>query len=292
MYKRESVFIQHSLAHLLRPLRDDLVEGRMMKIQVFCDWNDILKAEAEGNEEAVLAWEGEYRVGDYIVFSGLKKNSFYQIKIDPTIETSLVYVTKEEIIYKVPFYEKKESYNPLSFVGNRHYLMIRKAREDEIARYRNLALNPLDQHDTDVVFPHASANIETRGESVFAARNAIDGVVSNTSHGEWPYESWGINRRADAEFYLDFGRPVDIDRIVLYTRADFPHDSWWTSGTFAFSDGTQITVPMEKKTTEPHVFSVRKKSITSLKLYKLVKADDPSPFPALTQIEVYGTEAS
>ena len=33
------------------------------------------------------------------------------------------------------------------------------------------------------------------------------------------------------------------------------------------------------------------KEITSLKLHSLIKADDPSPFPALTQIEVYGEEA-
>ena len=31
--------------------------------------------------------------------------------------------------------------------------------------------------------------------------------------------------------------------------------------------------------------------ITELTLEKLKKADDPSPFPALTQIEVYGREA-
>ena len=33
------------------------------------------------------------------------------------------------------------------------------------------------------------------------------------------------------------------------------------------------------------------KNTTSLKLSKLIKADDPSPFPALIQLEVYGTEA-
>lgn len=60
---------------------------------------------------------------------------------------------------------------------------------------------------------------------MFAARNAIDGVVANDSHGRWPYESWGINMQDDAELTLDFGRAVDFDRIVLYTRADFPHDN-------------------------------------------------------------------
>ena len=72
------------------------------------------------------------------------------------------------------------------------------------------------------------------GEAVFAARNAIDGVTANLSHGKWPYESWGINQQDDAQMTLDFGRPVDIDKIVLYTRADFPHDNWWESVTFTF----------------------------------------------------------
>lgn len=56
-------------------------------------------------------------------------------------------------------------------------------------------LNPYDSHETKGIYPHAQANVETRGEAVFAARNAIDGVFANWSHGEWPYQSWGINMR-------------------------------------------------------------------------------------------------
>jgi len=48
---------------------------------------------------------------------------------------------------------------------------------------------------------------------------------------------------------------------------------------------------MDKKVQEPHIFNITKKEITSLKLGNLIKANDPSPFPALTQIEVYGTES-
>ena len=49
---------------------------------------------------------------------------------------------------------------------------------------------------------------------------------------------------------------------------------------------------MDKKVQEPHVFEIRKKGIEWIKLGNLIKADDPSPFPALTQIEVYGTESN
>ena len=50
-----------------------------------------------------------------------------------------------------------------------------------------------------------------------------------------------------------------------------------------------MQLPMEKSVL-PHVFTFEKKTVEWLKLGELIKADDPSPFPALTQIEVYGTD--
>ncbi|MDY6305676.1 MAG: carbohydrate-binding protein [Oribacterium sp.] len=263
-----------------------------MKISVYNSWDHVPKAEAEGEEEAVLAWNGEYRKNDFIEFTELTKNRFYVVTLDAAVPEAVVYVTADSILYEVPFYEKKTSYNPLAFFGNRHYIRIRLAENREIYRERDLALNPFDQHEVSGVYPHASANIETRGEAVFAARNAIDGCVATGSHGEWPYESWGINRREDAEFRIDFGRPVNINEIRLYTRADFPHDSWWKAGTFTFSDGTEETVQMEKRAGTPHSFSLKRENITWLTLHDLKKASDPSPFPALTEIEVFGTEGN
>jgi len=262
-----------------------------MKIIVYNDWDRKPKAEIEGSDNLVLTWDGEYRNGDVIEFAELDTNEFYVVRVDATMSEALVLITEDSIRYPIPFYEKKASYNPLSFFGNRHYISIRKAFEFEVSAYRNLALNCFDQHEVSGVYPHASANVETRGESVFAARNAIDGIIATRSHGEWPYESWGINRQDDAEITIEFGREVNIDQIVLYTRADFPHDNWWTNGTLYFSDGTTEEIEMEKKIGEPHIFYIEKKKIIWLKLGKLIKADDPSPFPALTQIEVYGVEA-
>lgn len=262
-----------------------------MKISVYNDWDKVPKALAEGTDEVVLAWDGEYRKGDIIEFSGITPDEFYMVKVDAAIDPSFVLIKQDTVLYTIPFYEKKTSYNPLAFFGNRHYVSIRRARDYEINAYKNLALNPFDQHEVSGVYPHASANVETRGEAVFAARNAIDGCIATKSHGEWPYESWGINRQDDARFHLDFGRKVDFDRIVLYTRADFPHDNWWVQGTFYFSDGTTETVSMDKKVQEPHVFDIKKQGIEWVELSDLKKADDPSPFPALTQIEIYGQEA-
>ena len=251
----------------------------------------VLKAEGCSENQVILAWKGEYEEGDKIIFHVGEVNRFYVIRLDDTMDESYVYVTKEEVVFDIPFEEKKKSYNPKSFTGERHYLTMRRAENREIELYKNLARNPMDQHGDTGCYPHASANVETRGESVFAARNAIDGILANDSHGRWPYESWGINMQDDAQMTLEFGRPVDFDQIVLYLRADFPHDNWWERVTFNFSDGTREIVSLEKSS-KPHVLSIERKGITWLKFGELIKADDPSPFPALTQIEVYGVESS
>lgn len=236
---------------------------------------------------AVLVFEGEYEKGDTIRMTIPRTEQYYVIRVDDTMEEALVYMTCKKWVYEIPFEEKKEAHNPKAFSGSMHYISCRPARKDESDSYRNLAKNVVDQHGQPGCFPHASANVETRGESVFAARNAIDGVVCNRSHGAWPYGSWGINRRPDAEFLLEFGRPVDFDRIVLWTRADFPHDNWWVQASLIFSDGSEAVIRMEKSQ-KPHEFSIEKKKITWIRLTNLIPADDPSPFPALTQLEVYG----
>ena len=76
----------------------------------------------------------------------------------------------------------------------------------------------------------------------------------------------------------------------MYLRADFPHDSWWTKATITFSDGSAMELGL-KKTDSAQEFCFEPKTVRWLELSHLIKAEDASPFPALTQIEVYGTEA-
>lgn len=249
-----------------------------------------VKAEIRDRYQGILAFQGTYEEGDQICIGVPEANRFYKIRIDDTMDDELVYLTVTELIYEIPFGEKKKAYNKKSFAGDRHYLTVRSAKPYEINCYRNLAKNVIDQHGERGCFPHASANVETRGESVFAARNAIDGVLANHSHGSWPYESWGINKNDQAEMKLEFGRKVDIDKLLLYTRADFPHDNWWVSATVTFSDGERKELKMEKSD-RPHVFAIQKTGIEWVTLSELVKSGDPSPFPALTQLEIYGTES-
>ena len=253
------------------------------------DRNDNTICVSSGEDFVELVCMHTYEEGDRITLEISEKNLYVNWQVDDALGSAFVYLT-DNVSYDIPFGEKRISYSPKVFSGSRHYIYAQVADREEIERYRNLALNPADQHKDVPCFPHATANVETRGESVFAAKNAIDGVRANLSHGAWPYESWGINRRDDAEIVVEFGRAVDIDRICLYTRADFPHDNWWIQATLTFSDGTAEVVKMEKSV-KPHVFDVEKKKVTWIKLSKLIKADDPSPFPALTQIQVFGVNA-
>ncbi len=243
-----------------------------------------------GQGQAAIVYSDAYREGDVIVLEASAANVHLVFQVDDALGSALVYITDKSVRFTVPFGEKRICYSPKAFAGNKHYLYVRLATKEEIAPYRNLALNVMDQHGETCVYPHASANVETRGESVFAARNVIDGVTENRSHGEWPYASWGINRDPNACLKLDFGREVKIDKIELVTRADFPHDSWWTQATFTFSDASTLDFAMEKSS-GVQTCRFAPKTVRWLTIGNLVKADDPSPFPALTQLAVYGTEA-
>lgn len=249
---------------------------------------NVLEQKKETDEVHVV-YEQAYQPGDCIEFEISDKNQFVWLQLDDALGKSMVYLTGK-FSYCIPFEEKRTNLSPKAFWGTRHLLSARIARDYEIAQYRNLAYNVCDQHLIENLYPHATANVETRGEAVFAVQNAIDGVTLNASHGEWPYESWGINRQDDAKMRIDFGREVAVDRLILYTRADFPHDNWWEQVSFTFSDGSSLDMKMEKSY-KPHEITFEAKKITWLEMHDMKKADDPSPFPALTQIEVYGTES-
>ncbi len=249
-----------------------------------------LKASAQGEGEVTLVYAAPYEDGDMItVFSD--HPGYISALLEDSMARTHGYLNGEFRLM-IPFGEKRVSYSPKSFTGEVHLLTARVATTDEIAARRDLCRNVLDSHDNAGLFPHAYANVETRGESVFAARNAIDGHYANEGHGPWPYQSWGINRNPDAELTVDFGRDVTIDTLVVTLRADFPHDNWWKTALFTFSDGSEFA-PEFVKTGRPQSFTISPRTVRWLKLSRLIKDEsDPSPFPALTQLEAWGTEAN
>lgn len=245
-------------------------------------------AQAEGLTEARLVYAEPYREGDAIFFSS--DDIYADVQVDQAVEPGSVYLPEKAFAFSIPFGDAKNGYAPCAFGEGKKVLRIGPTIRELLSCRRVLSQNPFDQRGESGCYPHAQANVETRGEAQFWARNAIDGCRYNDRHGGWPYHSWGIGERRDAWLRVDFGRPVEIDAAALVLRADFPHDAWWEQGTLECSDGYAIKLPLVK-TPELQTFALGRRVVEWVRLYDLVKADDPSPFPALTQLAIYGKEA-
>ncbi len=152
--------------------------------------------------------------------------------------------------------------------------------------YRNLALNPNDTQDAPTAWPHASTNSEYARMDCFAAKNVLDGRTENKGHGP-KFPSWGPNKRTDLWLKVDFGHKVKTDKVVLFLRADFPHDGFWHEATLEFSDGSKQVITL-RQTDAPQTFTFPAVVTDFVRLSGL-KTTLPLKWCALTELEVWGT---
>ena len=245
-----------------------------------------IKFEASGYTVDAV-YPGEYAEGDRISVS-MSEGAFIAVQLDPTLKESIVCVPGRRFDFRVPFGSvRAKGYHPDAFEGGEHRLRARELEDEEAYGYRNIALNSHDCHGACKNFPHASANFVTREDPCFYERNAIDGVCHNEGHGGFPYHSWAGGAREDLEYTLDFGREVEIDKILFYLRADFPHDTFWKSIDVTFSDGETLTASLEG-TAEGQALSFEKKLTKSVFLHNFKQVTTPLSWAALSQIEVFG----
>lgn len=248
---------------------------------------ETLLAEKRGPGEIHLLFTGEYQAGDEIEFQADAPECL--VRVDAAVPWARVYAPEGGFRYRVPITgDNLTVYAPGAFAGDKHLLGLTAVLGNE---YRNLAANPADQRGDVTAYPHATANVETRDESAFCARNAIDGEHIADGHGEWPWGSWGVGKRTDAYLTVDFGRETRIDALTLYLRADFPHDAYWVSGAAVFSDGSELALTL-RGADGPQRFTFPEKRARWVRLERLIKCDQPSAFPALRQIEVWGRAES
>lgn len=243
---------------------------------------------SEDNMAVLGIKEYHYQKGDFLEITCDETPCYIYAQLEETLSPTLLYLPDRTWkFYPLLEDQERKASVDTSFSSSRHCIFVRKAFMHEIKNYQNLSFNSHDQKEFYGVFPHATANVETRNEAVFFAKNAVDGKYANQSHGSYPFTSWGINQQSDAELTIDFGRKVEIDWVRVLFRGDFPHDSYWTSVTIEFSNGNEKIF----NTTNSLLFQdfhFDKTITTYIKIKNLIKANDLSPFPALTQIEVYG----
>ena len=251
--------------------------------------NGDVKFKAYGNE-IDEHFHGEYEPGDKFRVE-LCDGAFVKLKLDPTLAESIVYVPDGTFEFAVPFdRERQACYAPGAFGGDDHRIVVSEPTDAEIYDTRLISLNSHDRHNVPKYYPHAVANFVTREDPCFFERNAIDGVIDNSNHGFFPYHSWGGGLREDLEYELHFGTDVEVSSVVLFLRADFPHDTYWKECDVEFSDGTKVhanligTAEGQKVEFEPKTTEMVK--LTGFKQQRL--EDGSLSFAALTQIEVYG----
>ena len=220
------------------------------------------------------------------------------------LKSAILYLPNRRFEYTVPAQRViKACYGENGLLEKGDIISVRECSEEEIYSYRNLSVNPYDLPNQKNTFPHAKANFVTREEPCFYARNAIDGNINNQGHGGYPYQSWAGGAREDLEFTVDFGQEVEVDRLVVYLRADFTHhsrtgeshDTYWKSATAEFSDGTTSNLSFKLLSDDLHEenkkgieikFDKIKTKFVKLKNFK--QATEKLGFAALTEIEVYG----
>jgi hypothetical protein len=245
---------------------------------------------------AVLAFDHEYQPGDHIVLHGPRRIA---VRVDQNLSECLLYLPDSSgglFDYVFPYGRAEQqtgsAYASDSFAGKSHRVTAHILNRKERTGYRNLALNPCDvvraEDEPTQALPHSSTNSFARNLFDFAARNAIDGVEQNGHHGVWPYQSWGPEMRPDLWWKLDFGRPVELDKIRLMIRADYPHDSYWKSAVVEFSDGSQLSIHISSSA-KLQEFRFPKQKITWFRITKLV-SENPAKWCGFIEVEAWGRD--
>ena len=170
--------------------------------------------------------------------------------------------------------------------------------KNAISEPLNLALNANDKPQKTWTeadgYPHATTNSEYPGDGsdpAFWALNAIDGKKENKGHG-LAFPSWGPEKRADLWWKVDFGKTVEIQKLVIYIRADFTpytqndHDGYWSSARVLFSDGTSISIQF-KRTADAQIFEFEPKNTSFIKITDLLEEGLPM-WCAFTEVEAWG----
>ena len=257
----------------------------MIELKIINKDNKILLCEK--GEKIDVLYNAEYQDGDKIV---IHKNDteYLALKLDDTLAESIIFATSSKVEFEIPSGVLKRGYDEKAFAGCSHRIVAYEPSDEVKYGTRIISLNSHDKRGQKRYFPHAYANLVTREQVSFFERNAIDGVCDNSCHGDYPYHSWAGGAREDLEYYIDFGTDVEVDKIVFFLRADFPHDTYWKSLEVQFSDGTRSSANFEQTADGQELLFDEPKTTRTIHLTNFKQAVYPFSWAALSQIEVYG----
>jgi hypothetical protein len=269
----------------------------------------LIDAEGKTVKESLkgkLELDHGYVKGDRIVISGddWLDSMELVVKVDEHYAETILYAPKKtvpdrpKIEFPIPlwlegWHNDISPYPPKAFKGKKHIITARPATRKEINAYRNLALNPMDHRGISTYFPHATSNSEWGDAALYAARNAIDGFVEATGdHHTWPRQSWGPYRPADhpdPQLMVEFGRPVEIDKLVVVVRHNDNQSNHWKDVTVEFSDGSTVEIN-PKYSGDRQEFPIKKRVVTGMRFCDL-GAEVAGGYAAFIEVEAWGKPA-
>ena len=255
--------------------------------------------EKSGENEVSISVKDAYAVGDKIKITLPEGQHYVAFCLSKgNVEETILYLPKSTFTYTVQ--NISQSYPAAMSSSRKSTITARIPTAEELAANRNLACNPADLETNKNVYPHAVAsNVHNKTNETdrlhFEARNAIDGFTQNKGHGGWPVQSWGPGNNMSAKdtFKIDFGRDVSITKIVVYIRADFPHETYWNSCTVKFSDGTtqELTFKQTSNAQEFEFDSAKVvSSITFTNFSKGTVSGSDNQWAAWMELQVFGSD--
>ena len=257
----------------------------MIELNIFDKDSNLLFSQKGDRIDCI--YNAAYNEGDKLV---IKKTDteFLALKLDEYLLESIIFIPLSTFEFEIPFGALRNGYDEKAFSGDSHRIIVYEPDDNVKYGTRNISLNSHDKRGQKRYFPHAYANFVTREDVAFFERNAIDGICENEGHGIYPFHSWAGGAREDLEYYIDFGTEVEVEKIVFFLRADFPHDTFWKNIDVEFSDGSIYTAEFEGTKDGQELILPEKVVTKSVHLTNFKQVSFPLSWAALSQIEVYG----
>lgn len=228
--------------------------------------------------------------------------NYIYFNIGSRVAESLIYVPDGKFEYTVPS-DITKLFPKMVYSNDHQTVSVRIPTKSEMSTVQNLAVNPYDSANSSA-YPHATATntYSDNTMSEFLVRNAIDGYTDNASgHGVYPAHSWGPNQNSQSTYTVDFGRNVSVSSFNIVLRGDFDennpsggHDGGFTKAYAVLSDGTEkeFKIVTTHKTQTFSVKDVFGSDTVNTSSFKLKLTPETGKWSALTEVEVYGTDAS